>query len=170
MDRHGGIHGRNLTDLSPKAVQGQIQGVPGHGTGICLHSFSGHIPCIRPFSEAESGPVFLCRIRKQIRRFGGAPQQQREHAGGHGIQSPGMSYFPFLCQPAHHRDCVEGSKVLWFIQYDDAVHGILSISEAVWEKLEKQRVRALPPPRSGKSPSPPSRFPPGWCPRFPYRR
>ena len=121
VDFDGGIHGRDLLDVSGKPGQHRRQLFRRDGGMPLLQHPAGDILRIGDKTQTQHGDIFLLTAFGKGDAAGGLSHKHRQHAGGHGVQRPGVAHLSgFQNSPqlgAHVHTC----PVRGFVNDDDSV-------------------------------------------------
>ena len=91
VDLQGGVHGRHLPNLSPEPRQRLVHLLRGCGHRAAGEHRAGDILGVGGNAQQQLRFVGFFRVLKEFHAPGGAANEHRQHAGGHGIQGAAVA-------------------------------------------------------------------------------
>ncbi|MNV43027.1 hypothetical protein D3C71_1347300 [compost metagenome] len=114
------VHRRYLTDLTAKTRQSSFDIGATNGHRALLQNLTLGIRRGGGFAQLRQGFVTLVGIKQVLRELGGLAEAQRQHTGGQGIETAGMSGLLGVEQPANLLQGRVGSEPQRLVEQDDA--------------------------------------------------
>ena len=154
VDLDGGVHGRHLHQLPGEPGQQRLQLLPGHGDGILRQHLTGGVLRVGDAAQTQPGYILLAAGLGKGHGAGGLPHEYRQHAGGHGVQRPGVT----------HLFCFQDAPQLAAYVHAGPSGGLVDDDDTVCHSCSFLRLIRRPPDRLAARPAAPR----PWC-RPPWR-